>query len=110
MADFLFRCHRDYDGALHKVATARPSEGDISPSDQSVGVGTLDMRSDLFHGPRAGRSVSAENVDIITNQTDGADSGAIPAPASALDLNQNQISPFFVRELGLFRVIGAHDH
>src|SRR5262249_1519449 len=25
MTDFLFRCHRDYDGALHKVATARPS-------------------------------------------------------------------------------------
>jgi hypothetical protein len=24
MADFLFRCHRDYDGALREVATARP--------------------------------------------------------------------------------------
>ena len=65
------------------------SEGDISPSSQSVGVGTLDMRSDLFPGPRASRSVSAENVDIVTNQTDGADSGAIPAPASALDFNEN---------------------
>jgi TolB-like protein/Tfp pilus assembly protein PilF len=25
MADFLFRCHRDYDGALHELAIARPS-------------------------------------------------------------------------------------
>ena len=24
MADFLFRCHRDYDGALHELAIARP--------------------------------------------------------------------------------------
>ena len=58
-------------------------DGRISPSGQRVGVGTLDMRSDLFHGPRAGRSVSAENVDIIANEANGADSGVIPASARA---------------------------
>ena len=62
-------------------------EGRICPSGQSVGVGTTDMRSDLFHGPRAGRSVSAENFDIIANEADGADSGVIPASAPALELS-----------------------
>ena len=62
------------------------------------------MRSDLFHGQRAGRSVTAENVDIVANQADGADSGVIPASAFALELGENQISPFFVRELGLFGI------
>jgi len=65
------------------------SEGRISPSGQSVGVGTLDMTSDLFHGPRAGRSVSAENVDVVTNQANGADSGVIPISAAAFDSDEN---------------------
>ena len=61
----------------------------LSAISQRVRVGTVDVRNDLFHGPRAGRSVSPENVDIIANEADGAGSGIVPAPASALDFNEN---------------------
>ena len=64
-------------------------EGRISPSGQSVGVGTLDVRSDLFHRPRAGRSVSAENVDIVGNEADGTDSRVIPVSTFAPEFGEN---------------------
>ena len=64
-------------------------EGRIYPSGQSVGVSTLDVRSDPFHRQRAGRPVTAENVDIVANEADRADSGIISASAFALELGEN---------------------
>ena len=64
-------------------------EGRICPSGQSVGVSTLDVRSDLFHRQRADRLVTTENVDIIANEADGADSGIISASAFALEFGEN---------------------
>lgn len=64
-------------------------EGRIRPSGQSVGVGAFHMRNDLFHRQRAGRSVTAANVDVVANQANGADGGVIPASAFALDCGEN---------------------
>ena len=43
---------------------------------------------------------------IVANQaqTGRMMSGVIPASAFALELGENQISPFFLRELGLFGI------
>jgi hypothetical protein len=64
-------------------------EGRMCPSGQSVGVSTLDVRSDLFHRQRADRPVTAENVDIVVNEADGADSGIISASAFAFEFGEN---------------------
>lgn len=61
----------------------------ICPSGQNVGVSTLDVRSDLFHRQCVGRRVTAENVDIVANEADGADSGVISASAFALEFGEN---------------------
>lgn len=71
-------------------------------------MSTLDVRGDLFHRQRADRRVTAENVDIVANEADGADSGIISASAFALEFGENQVSPVLVRELGLFGIIGSH--
>jgi hypothetical protein len=55
-------------------------------------MGGLDVSSDFFHCfccKRACRSVSAENIDIIANEADGADSGVIPASAFAFGFDEN---------------------
>jgi hypothetical protein len=55
-------------------------------------MGDLDVRSDLFHCfhcKRALRRVSAENIDIVANEADGADSGVIPASAFAFGFDEN---------------------
>jgi len=70
--------------------THRPKQ--LAFSDQSVAMGGLDVRHDLFHClhcKRACRSVSAENIDIVANEADGADSGVIPASAFAFGFDEN---------------------
>ena len=55
------------------------------------------MRSDLSHRQPARGGITTENVDIVADEADGADSGTIAVSAFALELDPNQISPFFVR-------------
>jgi hypothetical protein len=61
----------------------------ICPLVQSVGVRTPDMGRHFFHRHHAGRSVFAENVDIIAYEADRADSGVIPVSAFAIEFRED---------------------
>jgi len=52
-------------------------------------MSTVDVRSDLSHRQRAGGSVATENVDIVTDETDGAGSGALAVSALPIELGAN---------------------
>jgi len=52
-------------------------------------VSTGDVRSDLSHRQRAGGSITTKNVNIVINETDGADSRAVPVFAFALEFGAN---------------------
>ena len=54
---------------------------EVERAGERVVVRTPDMRIHLFHRQHAGGRVIVENVDIITNEADRADSGVIPASA-----------------------------
>jgi len=60
-------------------------------------VSTVDVRSNLSHRQPAGGSITAENVNIVADEANGTGSGAIAVFAFALELDANQISPFFMR-------------
>jgi hypothetical protein len=60
-------------------------------------VSTVDVRSDLSDSQRVGGKVTTENVNVVTDEADGAGSGAMAVSAFALEFGANQISPFFVR-------------
>jgi hypothetical protein len=55
------------------------------------------VRSDLSHRQRAGGSITTKNVNIVTNETDRADSDAMAVSAFALEFGANQTSALFVR-------------
>ena len=68
----------------------------------------FNVRGDLFYGDRSHGSVIARNADIVANEANWADSGIIPTSASAFEFDENQISPFLVRKLGLFGIVESH--
>jgi hypothetical protein len=70
-------------------AAGSEAEGRVCPSGQSGGVSTPDMRSDLLHRQRAGRSVTAKNVDIEWNEADWAECGVKTASAFALEFGED---------------------
>jgi len=65
------------------------------------------VRSNLFDAQATGRIV-AKHIDIVANQANRANSGVIPISAAAFEFDENQISPFFARELGLLGIVASH--
>ena len=59
------------------------------PISQCVRVSIVDVRSDLSQRQRAGGSVTTENVDIVTDEADGAGSRTVAVSAFALKFGVN---------------------
>ena len=54
-----------------------------------VRMSTVDVRSDLSHSQRPGGKVTAENVNVVIDEADGAGSGAMAVSAFALKFGAN---------------------
>jgi hypothetical protein len=52
-------------------------------------MSTGHVRSDLSHRQRAGGSLTTKNVNIVTDETNRADSDAMAVPAFALEFGAN---------------------
>ena len=65
---------------------------------KGVLVSVLKMRRNLLRRQLTGRSVAAENIDVVVDVADGANSGVIPASAFAA-FGANSFTPLFMRKL-----------
>ena len=54
---------------------------------QHIRVNGVEVRSDFSHRQRAGGSVATQNVNIVADETNRADSGAMAISAAALEFD-----------------------
>ena len=71
---------------LSRIAGTR---GRLVPISQRVRVNSVDVRSDLSHGQRAGGSLTTGNFNIVADEADGTGSGAMAVFPSALEFDAN---------------------